>query len=183
LSDEGDTALRLSGSKKIVEKAYPFFSFECRHFVAGAGTCNLARNVPDALSSATSPEHGEIAMRKLLVCLLIFALACPPLWAGDDPNQKQIAKIKKKVAACLEHGRMVTIETYDDRLLRGSITEAGADTFVLAYSGRPTSLKYEEVRKIKWLSEVSKQVKVAVGAAAVVGGLVLFLILLGGLKG
>jgi hypothetical protein len=112
-------------------------------------------------------------MRKLLAGLLIFELACPPLWAGDDPNQKQIAKIKKKVAACLEHGRMVTIETYDDRLLRGSIIEAGADTFVLAYSGRPTSLKYEEVRKIKWLSEVSKQVKVAVGAAAVVGGLAL----------
>lgn len=122
-------------------------------------------------------------MRKLSVCLLIFTVTCPALWAGGDADPQQIAKIKKKVAACLEHERSVTIETYDDRLWRGSVSEAGADTFVLAYNGRSNSLKYADVRKIKWPSEVSKQVKVAIGATAVVGVLVVVLVLIGGLKG
>jgi len=122
-------------------------------------------------------------MRRLLVCLLIFTLACPTLLAGGAPDQKQIAKIKKKVAACLEHERRVTVETYDDRLFKGAVSEAGADAFVLIYNGRSTTLKYADVRKIKWPSEVSKQVKVAIRAAAVVGGRVLFFVLIGGLKG
>jgi hypothetical protein len=121
--------------------------------------------------------------RKLFVCLLIFTLACTPLLAGGDPDQKQIAKIKKKVAVCLEHERRVTVDTYDDRLLEGSVSEAGADSFVLNYDGRSTTLKYADVRKIKWPSEVSKQVKVVIGAAAVVGVLVVALVLIGGFKG
>lgn len=122
-------------------------------------------------------------MRKLFICLLIFTLTCPRLWAGTGPDPKQIAKVKKKVAACLEHHRTVTIETYDDRLLQGSVSEAGADAFLLGHNSKSVTLGYEDVKKIKWPSEVSKQVKVVLGAAAVVGVIFGFVVLLGGLRG
>jgi hypothetical protein len=122
-------------------------------------------------------------MKRLFLCVLMFALACSPLRAGDVPDQKHTIKIQKKVAACLEHERRVTVETYDGRLFRGSVSEAGADAFVLSFNGRPTTLKYEEVRKISWPSEVSKQAKVAIEVTAVLGGLLLAVVLLGGLRG
>jgi hypothetical protein len=122
-------------------------------------------------------------MKKLFLCLLAFTLACSPLCAGAGPDQKQIAKIEKKVAACLEHERRVTVQTCDGRLFQVSVSEAGADAFVLVYNRRRTTLPYADVRKIKWPSEVSKQVKVAIGVTAVVGGLVVVLVLIGGLKG
>jgi len=119
-------------------------------------------------------------MKKLLVCLLIFTLPCPRLWARTDPDQKQITKVKRKVAQCLEHYRRVTIETYDDRLLQGSVTEASADAFVLTHDSRSVTLKYADVKKIKWQSAVSKQVKVGIATTAVVGGLFGLAVLLGG---
>jgi hypothetical protein len=122
-------------------------------------------------------------MRKPFVCLLIFTLTCPGLWADGGPDQKQIAKVKKKVAACLEHHRRVTIETYDDRLLQGSVSEAGADAFILGYNGKSTKLEYADVKKIKWPSEVSKQAKVVLATAAVVGVLFGLVVLFGGLRG
>ena len=54
------------------------------------------------------------------------------------------------------------METYDDRLFRGSVSEAAADMFVPVYGGSSTTLQYAEVRKVKWPSELSKQVKVAI---------------------
>ena len=99
------------------------------------------------------------------------------------PDAKQIAAIQKKVVACLNHHRRVSVETYDGRLFQGSVGEAAADAFVLVYNGRSATLKYEEVRKIKWPSEVSKQAEVAIEATAVLGGLMLALVLLGGLRG
>ncbi|MGC1967583.1 MAG: hypothetical protein WA673_14075 [Candidatus Acidiferrales bacterium] len=122
-------------------------------------------------------------MKKPFVCLFIFTLACLPVWAGSGPDQKQIAEIQKKVVACLEHERRVTVETYDGRLFKGSVGEAEADEFVLVYNGRPTTLKYADVRKITWPSEVSRLAKAAIGVAAVVGCLFVALVLLGGLKG
>ncbi len=121
-------------------------------------------------------------MRKLFACLLLFTLTCPRLGAGTD-SEKQIAQVKRKVAECLEHHRKVTIATYDDRLLQGSVSEARADAFVLTNNGRSTTLNYADVRKIKWPSEVSKQVKVAIGTVAIVGALFGFVVLLGGLRG
>ncbi len=122
-------------------------------------------------------------MRKLFVCLVVFAIACPRVWAGGGPDAKQIAKVKKKVAECLEHQRRVTIETYDDRLVQGTISEAGADAFVLGGDGKSTTLEYAEVRKIKWPSEVSRQAKVILGAAVVEGVIFGLAVLLGGLRG
>jgi len=122
-------------------------------------------------------------MKKLVLCLVIITLACPPLRAAPGPGPKQIAAIHKKVAACLNHHRRVTVETYDGRLFQGSISEAAADSFVLVYNGWSTTLKYEEVGKIKWPSKVSKQAKVAIEVTAVLGGLMPALVLLGGLRG
>ncbi|MGD0427693.1 MAG: hypothetical protein ABSC10_13315 [Candidatus Acidiferrales bacterium] len=122
-------------------------------------------------------------MKKLLLCVLMFTLACSPLRAADGPDQKHITKIQNKVAACLKHERRVTVETYDGRLFRGSVSEAGADAFVLSFNGRRTPLKYEEVRKISWPSAAAKQAKVAIEVTAVLGGLLLAVVLLGGLRG
>jgi hypothetical protein len=122
-------------------------------------------------------------LRKLFVCLLICPLTCARLWAGAGPDRKQIDKVKKKVAACLEHHRRVTIETYDDRLLQGFVNEAAADAFLLSYNSKSTTLNYGDVEKIKWASEASKQVKVVLGTAAVVGVIFGLVVLLGGLRG
>jgi hypothetical protein len=123
-------------------------------------------------------------LRKLFVCLLIFALTCSQLLGGAGPDHKQIAKVKKKVASCLENHRRVTIETYDDRLLQGFVSEAKADAFILGYNGKSTTLNYADVKKIKSPSEVSKQVKVVLGTAAVLGVIFGLVVLLGvGLRG
>jgi hypothetical protein len=124
-----------------------------------------------------------IERRLYILYLLIFTLTWPPLCAGGSPDQKQIAKIQRKVVACSEHERRVTVETYYGRLFKGSVSEAGAHAFVVIFDGRPTTLKSGEVGKINWPSEVSKQVIVVIEATAVVGGLVVVPILLGGLKG
>jgi hypothetical protein len=86
-------------------------------------------------------------MKKLLVCLLLLALGCPQMWAGAGPDQAHIDKIKKKIADCVDQHRRVTIETYDDRILQGSISEAGADNFVLSYAGKSTTLNNSDVKK------------------------------------
>ena len=75
------------------------------------------------------------------------------------------------------------METYDDRLFQGSVSEAAADSFVLTCNGRSTTLQYEEVRKIKWPPEASKQAEVAVAVTAVFGSLFVALVLLGGFRG
>lgn len=95
-------------------------------------------------------------MRKSLLGLLVFTLAGVPVRPGAGSDQKQIAKVQKKVAACLEQERRVTVETYDGRLFKGSVSETEADEFVLVYNGRSTTLKYADVRKITWPSEVTR---------------------------
>jgi hypothetical protein len=87
-------------------------------------------------------------LRKLFVCLLICPLTCARLWAGAGPDRKKIDKVKKKVAACLEHHRRVTIETYDDRLLQGFVNEAAADAFLLSYNSKSTSSTMETSRRL-----------------------------------
>ena len=44
-------------------------------------------------------------------------------------------------------------------------------------------MNYGEVKKVRWPSEVSKQVKVAVGALAVTAVIFGLVVLVGGLKG
>jgi len=122
-------------------------------------------------------------MRKQLVCLLIFALTCPRIWANAGPDRKQIARVKEKVAACLEHHRRVTIETYDDRLLQGFVGEAGTDDFTLVYNVKSSTLNYADVKKIKWPSEVSRQAKIALEVAVLVGAMFGLVVLFGGLRG
>jgi hypothetical protein len=121
-------------------------------------------------------------MRKLTVFLLLFALAGPWLPAAASPDPTRIDKIKKQVADCVDQHRRVTIETYDDRILQGSISEARPDTFVLNSGAKSTTLNYAEVKKMKWPSPVAKQLKVALGATAIVGALFGLVALFGGLR-
>lgn len=109
-------------------------------------------------------------MKKLFTSFLVFMFLCSQLSAAPGPDQKHIDKIKRKVADCVENSRRVTIETYDDRLLQGSITEAGPNTFVLASAGRSTTLEYSGVKNIKWSSRHAKTgIVVAVGLGVLVG--------------
>ncbi|MGA8224805.1 MAG: hypothetical protein WB780_24390 [Candidatus Acidiferrales bacterium] len=122
-------------------------------------------------------------MRKIFACLLLVTLISPRLWSAAGPDQKQIAKIKKRVAACLEHHRRVTIETFDGQLLQGSISEAGADAFQLTHSSSSTRLNYAEVKNIRWPSPATKQIWLGVEVAATLGVIFGLLVLFGGLKG
>ena len=103
--------------------------------------------------------------------------------ASQAPDQKHIEAIKRKVASCLENSRHVTIQTFDGRELQGSISEAGADSFVLSFHGNSTTLNYAEVKGVKWPSPVSRAMKTVIVVAAVTGGLFLCVLLLGGLRG
>jgi hypothetical protein len=122
-------------------------------------------------------------MKNALICLLIFALTAPPTWASPDPNPGHIESIKKKVADCINHQRRVVVETYDNRQILGFISEARADDFVLSYAGKPTTLAYREVKKIKWPSPMKKEIEAFAGAAAIAGALLGLVALLGGLRG
>ena len=91
----------------------------------------------------------------------------------------------KKVLICLlivAFTTSVVVETHDNRRLLGIVTEAGADHFVLSYAGRTTLLSYRDVKRVKWPSAVGKQVKVVAETAAVVGGLFVVFVLIGGLR-
>lgn len=115
-------------------------------------------------------------MKKLFTPFLLFMFLCFQLSAAAGPDQKHIDKVKRKVAECIEHSRRVTIETYDGRLLQGSIKEAGADTFVLVTTGGITTLKYSDVKNIKW---PSPHMKTGIVVAVVLGGLLGLAILIG----
>lgn len=123
----------------------------------------------------------------LPILLLIFALSSLPAWASPDPSAAHIASIKHKVADCMDQQKRVVVETYDQRQMLGFISEAGADDFVLSYAGRPTTLAYREVKKIRWPSPLKKEVKrgivAIVGAAAITGAIFGLLVLFGGLRG
>jgi hypothetical protein len=106
-------------------------------------------------------------MNRILACLLVFTLACPKLWADPGPDQKHTDAIKKRAAECVEKQRRVVVETFDGRRLQGAISEAEADSFVVSFGSRSTTLAYTDVMKIKWQSEISRQVKIGVGAATV----------------
>lgn len=116
-------------------------------------------------------------MKKLFSCVLIFTVACSQLWASPSPDQKHIDNIKKKIVECMEHGRRATIETYDQRRLQGSISEATADNFVVTNEGRSTTLSYADVKKIK--SPMLARAKRAVITGLVTAGL--FGLVIGGL--
>ena len=108
-------------------------------------------------------------MKKLFSCVLIFTFACSQLWASPSPDQKHVDGVKKKVTECMEHDRRATIETYDDRRLQGSISEATADNFVVTNEGRSTTLSYTDVKKIK--SPMSAGKKRAIITGIVTAGL------------
>lgn len=122
-------------------------------------------------------------MRKILTCLLLIALTSSLSWANADPDPQHVETIRKKVADCLNRQRRVVVETYDNRRLQGYVSEAGPDDFVLGYEGRLTTLSYGDVKKIKWQSAVTKQVKVVIAAAAITAAIFGLVVLLGGLKG
>jgi hypothetical protein len=108
-------------------------------------------------------------MKQLIALLLIFGIACPSVYAMPSPDQKHIDKIKKKVSSCLEKGSRVSVETFDNRKLQGSISEADVDTFVLTNESRSATLAYDEIKKIK--SPLDRHTKGAIIAAIVLGGL------------
>lgn len=128
------------------------------------------------------PNAITISASKFLACFLAFALAAS-LAAASTPSEKQLQKIKHKVADALENHRRVTLETYDHRLLEGVISEAGPDTFVLLSGGTPSTLAYSDILSVKWPSGVSRQVKAIVAAVVIAGALLGCVILIGGTRG
>ena len=121
-------------------------------------------------------------MNKLIALLLAFTLSASELAASPGPDQKHIDAIKKKVFNALENSRHIVIETYDDRALQGTISEAGTDNFILDLQQKSTTLSYADVRKIKWHSPMPREVKTILIATAVTGILVLGVVLAGGLR-
>ena len=99
-------------------------------------------------------------MKQLIALVLFFAVACNSCFAGAQPDQKHIDKVRKQVSDYLEQGTRVSVETYDQRKLQGSISEANSDTFVLTVDGRSTTLNYADVKKIKSPMSRSKKQKI-----------------------
>jgi len=127
-------------------------------------------------------SNWSAAMKQFLAYVLIFTLTCPSLWAQQQPSQKHIESIKKKVAKCIDKQRAVSIETYDGRHLQGAIGEANPDGFVLSFEQQKTTLAYGDVKKIKWHSELSKQGKGVLATAIVLGGLLALVIAVAGAR-
>lgn len=108
-------------------------------------------------------------MKPLVALVLVFCIGCSSCFAGSSPDQKHIEKIKKQVSKYLERGAMVSVETYDQRKLRGEINEAKPDTFVLTVAGQPATLSYSDVKKIK--APMSPTTRQRIAIASVLGGL------------
>ena len=107
-------------------------------------------------------------MKAFIAAVLIFALAGEALWASA-PDQKHLDKIRKKVSQCLDDGRHVSIETYDNRKLGGTISQASPDDFALTNAAGTTKLAYSEVRNIKAPMDPHKRSIIV--SLAVLGGL------------
>ena len=120
-------------------------------------------------------------MRKPAIFLLLFALACTQIWADAGLDQAHAESIRKKVVKCLDQHRRVVIETYDGRRFQGAVSEAGSNDFVVSFAGRSTTLSYRDVRKIRWPSQLEKQVKIALAAVVIAGTLVGIVTLIRGL--
>jgi hypothetical protein len=105
---------------------------------------------------------------KLLASLLIFTVAGQSLWAAA-PDQKHIEKIRNKVSQCIDDGRHVSVETYDNHKVAGTIIRATQDDFVLINADSTVTLNYSDVKKIK--SPMDPRRHSAIVALAVLGGL------------
>ena len=107
-------------------------------------------------------------MKAFIATILIFALAGQPLWASA-PDRRHIDKVRKKVSQCLDDGRHVAIETYDNRKLAGTITQAAPDDFALTNAAGTTTLSYGEVKKVNAPMDPHKRSIIV--SLAVLGGL------------
>ncbi|HYL93277.1 MAG TPA: hypothetical protein VEW69_08985 [Alphaproteobacteria bacterium] len=107
-------------------------------------------------------------MKHLIAFVVTFALAGQSLWAAT-PDQKHLENVRKKVSQCLDSGRRVSIETYDNRKFAGDISQAGAEDFVLASIAGSTTLRYSDVKKIK--SPMDPHKRGVIVTLAVLGGL------------
>ncbi|HZI58956.1 MAG TPA: hypothetical protein VFF39_19385 [Verrucomicrobiae bacterium] len=105
---------------------------------------------------------------KLIASLLIFALAGQSLW-GETPDHKHIEKIRHKVSQCIDDGRHVSVETYDNHKVAGTIIRAAQDDFVLINADNTVTLRYGSVKKIK--SPMDPRRRSAIVALVVLGGL------------
>jgi len=113
-------------------------------------------------------RSGGNTVKNLIVFLLIFALAGQSLWAAA-PDQKHIEKIRQKASQSLDNGSYVSVETYDNRKLGGTITQAAQDDFVLTSAAGTTTLSYSDVKKIKAPMDAHKRGVIV--TLAVLGGL------------
>ncbi|HLJ86306.1 MAG TPA: hypothetical protein VKZ53_05755 [Candidatus Angelobacter sp.] len=111
-------------------------------------------------------------MRRLIALLLVFAIGCPACFAGDGSDQKRVEKIKKQVNKYLEDGRMVSVETYDHHKMRGAISEAGPDEFVLNVARTSMSIPYTNVKKIKAPLDANTHDRIV--TASLIGGVLAF---------
>jgi hypothetical protein len=93
------------------------------------------------------------------------------LAAQTAPDAKHDQKIRARAAYALDHHRLVTVETADQRELQGLVTETESDHFVLALQGRATTLTYAEVQRIAWEKHWPRPIVAAIVGLAVAGAL------------
>jgi hypothetical protein len=111
-------------------------------------------------------------MKTIIAIVLVLALAGQSAWAAA-PDQKHIDKIHRQVSKCMDDGRHVSIETFDNRKFAGTISQAGPDDFVLINAAGTATLNYGDVKKIK--SPMDPHKRSAIVSLAVLGGLFGFL--------
>ena len=88
-------------------------------------------------------------MRKF-VCwaiLLAFSLQLPA--SASPKDEPTVETIKHKIAKSVDEQLRISITTKDGRKLQGYVSQARADDFMLSNEGTSTTLKYDEVSRVK----------------------------------
>ena len=83
----------------------------------------------ETIASCICEPPLKNVLRLRLICILSVTLSASLLWAEPAPDPQHVESIRKKVMQCVDHHRVVVVETYDNRRLQGGVSEVGADLF------------------------------------------------------
>jgi hypothetical protein len=116
----------------------------------------------------------SLVLAGLLVSLVNGAQ--PSALTGAKESHPTVEKIKAKIARRGTGAKaLVRIKTQDGMKMKGHISEAGEDTFVLVDSktGKATTVSYSDIIKVENAGGVTKATWLGVGAAVGVVALII----------
>jgi Flp pilus assembly protein TadB len=124
-----------------------------------------------------SPQEEKIMLKRLLsltlAVLLLHAVNATPVLAFAQASQgeRRVEKVKANVAKRAGKKSRVTVKLQDGSKLKGSITQAGEDSFTLTDSrtGQTSTLAYQDVTEVKGQGlSLTAKILIVAGIALVV---------------